>query len=219
MTCEACYLARTIVMSNLAASSSMHSDHPGPREQLALGAVLFVHIAACCVSLIMVSNDNAPIAFLPATYHVFFKTAQLPVALAAVAAFSLVAWLFVQARFSFGYFVGFYLYTMVLGYLWLNSFTDLNYDHRLSGLSAATSAIVFLIHALFISTPLRQAGALPEAAFDRLLLVLLGLAAAVVIAGAFYNFRVVSIREIYRFRGTLELPTLLNYLVGITSGV
>ena len=34
-----------------------------------------------------------------------------------------IVWL-VIARFSFGYFVGFYLYTMVLGYLWINCFSD-----------------------------------------------------------------------------------------------
>ena len=53
--------------------------------------------------------------------------------------------------------VGFSLFTMVLGFLWLNSFSKFNYDHRLAGVSAATSALLFLLPALSINAPVRQA--------------------------------------------------------------
>ena len=66
-----------------------------------------------------------------------------------VAAFALVSPFFAFANFSFGYFVGFYFYMMVLSYLWLISFTDLQYDHRLAEFSAAASAVAFLLPALF----------------------------------------------------------------------
>ena len=41
-------------------------------------------------------------------------------AIAIVAAFAAVSYWFVCTPFSFGYFLGFYFYTMVMGYLWLN---------------------------------------------------------------------------------------------------
>ena len=78
-------------------------------------------------------------------------------AIAVVAMFALVAVVFVYADFSFGYFVGFYLYTMVVGYLWLNSYSEFVYNHHLTGLSAAASAVAFLLPVLFIRAPLRAA--------------------------------------------------------------
>lgn len=66
-------------------------------------------------------------------FHILYDPARLPGAVAVIAAFALVAMLFVFARFSIGYFIGFYFYTMVLGYLWINCFSDLGYGHRLLG--------------------------------------------------------------------------------------
>ena len=119
--------------------------------------------------------------------------------------------------FSFGYFVGFYFYTMVVNYLWLNSFTDLNYDHRLGGISAAASAVAFLLPALFITAPLRQIWILTPAQFDRLLTAILLSAATVIAVGASYNFRLVAIQDIYDFRDKMASPRLLNYLTGMIS--
>jgi hypothetical protein len=73
------------------------------------------------------------------------------------------------ARFSFGYFVGFYFYTMILGYLWLNCFSQFNYSHPIAGASAAVSAIVFLLAAVLITSPIRRLYALSELAVERLL--------------------------------------------------
>jgi hypothetical protein len=148
----------------------------------------------------------------------FYDPARLPIAVLATGAFALVSAVFVLARFSFGYFVGFYFYTMVLSYLWLNCFTDMNYDHRLAGLSAAASAVAFLVPALFISAPLRQVCVLSATAFDWLLNFVLLLAVATVAAGAAYNFQLVSVEHIYDFRGNNEAPTMLRYLIGMNSG-
>jgi hypothetical protein len=177
-----------------------------------------MYTVVCCVSLILVAENLIPNLYGSAAYHLFFDPARLHIAVLTVAAFSIVSSLFVVSRFSFGYFVGFYFYTMVLGYLWLNCFTDLNYDHRLAGFSAAASAIAFLFPALFVSAPVRQAGELSAMAFDRLLLTILILAIAIIAAGAAYNFRIVAVKDIYLFRGKLESPTILNYLIGMTSG-
>jgi hypothetical protein len=179
-------------------------------ERRGLAFLICVHIAVCCISLAYVSQyHNA--------FHIFYDPTRLYAAVIAVAAFALVSYPFARVDFSFGYFVGFYFYTMVLGYLWLNCFSDLNYNHRLGGLSAAASAIAFLIPALFISAPIRQIYVVPAKAFERLLTLSLMLGAATILFSAIYNFRFVSLENIYDFRGDLEFPILLNYWIGITS--
>jgi hypothetical protein len=193
------------------------TDHQRARERLRLGLLICIHIVICCASLIWVAYYRFPVAFNPATFHIFFDPSRWHVAVAVVAAFALVAPLFVFSGFSFGYFVGFYFYTMVLGYLWLNCFTDLNYDHRTAALSAAASAIAFLLPALFISSPLRQLYTLTAKAFDRLLTCILLLGIATIAVGAIYNFRLVGLAEMQEYRAKLDAPTGINYLVTMVS--
>jgi hypothetical protein len=187
------------------------------RERPRLGLLILFHIAMCCVSLVYLSNKHYPVPFNPVAFHLLYDPARLAGAVEVVAAFALVSCLFVLARFSFGYFAGFYFYTMILGYLWLNRFTDLDYDHRLAGLSAAASAIAFLLPALFISSPLRQAYVLPAAAFDRLLTSILLLGVVTCVLGATYNFRLVAVEDIHPYREKLDSPAIVNYLVTIVS--
>jgi hypothetical protein len=178
--------------------------------RLGLASLICFHIVMCCVSLIYVAQYH------PA-FHIFYDPARFYVAIAPVAAFALVSYLFLIADFSFGYFVGFYFYTMVLGYLWLNCFSDFDYNHALGGLSAAASAVAFLIPALFVTSPIRQRYAMSMKVFERLLSFILAVAAATIVVGAIYNFRFVSLDNIYDFRGNLEIPKLLNYCIGIIS--
>lgn len=187
------------------------------RDRLKLGTLIFLHIVICCISLVRLANYKYPIAFDPTTFHIFFRPAMFHVAVLAVGLFALFLYAFTVARFSFGFFVGFYLYTMVLSYLWLNSFTDLIYDHRLAGLSAAASAIAFLLPALFITAPVRQTFVLTAAQFDRLLMAILLAAAVIVAVGATYNFRLVAVDNIYDFRDKMTSPKIVNYLISITS--
>jgi hypothetical protein len=112
------------------------------RTRLLLGLLIAFHIVICCVSLIYLAENNNPVAFRS---PLFYDAARLYVVIPIIAAFALVSALFLVSGFSFGYFLGFYCYTMVLGYLWLNCFTDLNYDHRLAGFAAAAAAIAFLL--------------------------------------------------------------------------
>ncbi len=100
----------------------------------------------CCVSLAYASQ-------LYHTFHIFYDPNRLFDAILIVAAFAPVSLLFAFADFSFGYFVGFYFYTMVVGYLWLTCFSDFDYNRQLAGLSAAASALAFLLPALFITSP------------------------------------------------------------------
>jgi hypothetical protein len=184
---------------------------------MGLAFLICSHIVVCCVSLIYVANHKIPGAFLPATFHVFFDATRWYVAVTVVAAFSIVSCFFIAARFSFGYFVGFYSYTMIAGYLWLNSFTDLHYNHRLAGFSAVVSAIAFLLPALFISSPVRQTTTMTPGSFDRLLSGILLLGAAAIAIGASYNFQLVSPSMMQEYRAKLESPTIVNYLVTIVS--
>jgi hypothetical protein len=177
-------------------------------ERLRLALLICLHIVLSCVSLVYVSEIRTG-------FHILYDPSRLYGAIAVVIAFAVVAWLFTFADFSFGYFVGFYLYTMVLGYLWINCFSDLDYNHRLFGLSAAASAIAFLFPALFITSPIPQKYTMSATAFDRLLTFILVLAVPTIAVGAAYNFRLVSIEHIYDFRDTLKSPTILNYLVGM----
>ncbi len=188
----------------------MTDGHQSILKRVELGLLVCFHIAAFCISLVCVSR------ILP-EYHIFYNPSGLPMAIAVILAFALVSIVFVHAEFSIGYFVGFYFYAMVAGYLWLNCFSEFNYNHRLTGLSAAASAVAFLLPALFIRSPLRPIWVLSSGALDRLLSGILLLAIATVVAGAAYNFRFVTLEtDIYAFRDMLQIPAILRYLIGIT---
>ena len=174
-------------------------------ERLRLAFLICLHIVLSCVSLVCVSEIRTG-------FHILYDPSRLYGAIAVAIAFAVVAWLFTFADFSFGYLVGFYLYTMVLGYLWLNCFSDFDYDHRLFGLSAAVSAIAFLLPALLITSPIPQIYTMSATAFDRLLTLILLLAVPTIAVGAAYNFRLVSIDQIYDFRDKMASPAILSYL-------
>src|SRR6185369_17781172 len=122
-------------------------------------------------------------------------------------------------RFSFGYFIGFSLFTMVLGFIWLNTFSKFNYDHRLAGLSAAASAALFLLPVLSINAPIKRTFELSPRAIEHLLKFILVLALGTIVVASFYNFRLVSISNIYDFRNDLYFPAPIRYLTGIVSTV
>jgi hypothetical protein len=181
------------------------------RQRIGLALLICFHIVLCCVSL--------RLSFYYRNSHILYDGARLHYAVAVVTAFALFSPLFVFARFSFGYFVSFYFYTMILGYLWLNCFSQFNYNHSLAGVSAAVSSVVFLLGALLITSPIKQLYALSELAIERLLTLILLIAAATAVIGATYNFKVVSIENMYDFRKELQFPTTVNYLIGATTSV
>jgi hypothetical protein len=182
-----------------------------------LAVLICFHCVICCVSLVYVSYFKFPDYFTAATFHIFYDPARLHIAAAVTGLFGTVALLFAYARFSFGYLVGFYLYSMLLSYLWINCFSNLDYDHRLAGLSAAVSAVAFLLPALLISFPIRQIFVLSAKTLDLVLGLILILAAATIAIGAIYNFRLVGLEDIYDYREKLGFPTIISYLTGIMS--
>jgi hypothetical protein len=193
----------------------MADDDKQLGERLRLAFLIGFHIIVCCFSLVLLSQYTFLLS--PPTFHIFFDATRLNIAVVVVAAFALFSSPFTLARFSFGYFVGFYFFTMILGYLWLNCFTDLEYDHRLAGLSAAASFAAFLLPALFISSPLSQRYALSTRGFNRLLTFVLLFSVAAIALGAIYNFRFVAMGDIYDFRDKIAAPRAVSYLITIVS--
>ena len=182
-----------------------------PITRLGLPALLLAHVAICCLSLVYV------IEIYGYTRLFAFDRTQLFPALLTVAPLVLVSLLFVFSRFSFGYFLGFGFFTVILGYLWLTRFSLLEYDHRLGAISALASLLAFLVPALFVTSPVKQWIVLSRAAFDRTLTAILILSVAVIATGGAYNFRLVGLDSIYEYRAVLAFPKPLEYAIGICS--
>src|SRR6202011_1654590 len=179
--------------------------------RLVLGLLLPLHLVACCLSLIYVAE-------LYATYQlVVFDKTHIFMASLNVVLFAAASILFTLARFSFGYFLGFYFYTMIFGYLWLVAFSKFPYNHTLAAASAFASALAFLVPALFITSPVKQRFVLSARALDNLLSAILVLAVAVIAVGAANSFRLASLADIYHFREETDLPAWLRYAIGATS--
>ncbi|WP_338824264.1 hypothetical protein WDM22_16075 [Bradyrhizobium septentrionale] len=182
----------------------------------ARGTLIGIHVLVCCTSLFALARHGA-IGVGPSTFHFFFELHQFPSAVLIVSAFALVGACFIFAPPTIGYFIGFYLYTMVLSYLWLNCFTDLTYNHLLAGASAFLSFCLFLLPALLLRTPFPHPFRLSTAAFDRLLLCLLCICILVTFAGMYYNFKLIAIEDLSTAREQIAFPKLLNYLLPVTT--
>jgi hypothetical protein len=181
------------------------------RSRLALLTLIYLHIAACCVSLVYVSYYYSGYQLLR------YDAAQIYPSLLNIAPLAVLAPVFVFSRFSFGYLLGFGFFTMILGYTWLANFSLLDYDHSLGIISMLVALIALLAPALYLNRPIRQLVVLSETGFDRLLSLILILAICVLVIGAFYNFRIVDLADIYKFRLSLEFPAPLRYAIGIVS--
>ena len=140
-------------------------------SKLALTLLVLLHSALACLSLIKVADFQS---------YIHFSADRVWIATAVAIAFSAVSLLFVTARFSFGYFVGFYFYTMILGFLWIDVFSEYSYPRLLAGVSAALSLVLFLLPTLFVRAPLRRPIALTAARFEHLLTLILVISIATI---------------------------------------
>lgn len=174
----------------------------------ALAILVLLHSAVTCLSLIKVATFQS---------YIHFSGERVWIAVAIAVAFSIVSLLFAVARFSFGYFAGFYFYTMILGFLWIDVFSDYSYPRLPAGLSGAASLVFFLLPALFIRAPFRQFVALSPTRFEHLLTLILAISIGTIVVAATYNFRLVSIGHIYDYRDSLEFPGAVRYLTGWVS--
>jgi hypothetical protein len=179
--------------------------------RLTLIGLLGLHVLTCCVSLIYVMQYYTG-------YQLFeFDTARLVPAVLNVAPLAVCGILFALSRFSFGYFLGFYLYTLALGYLWLAEFSVYKYDHAVASLSAMASTAAFLAPALFLTSPVRQRIVLPARAFDHLLSLILAFGVSIICVGALYNFRIAGVADMYLLRAQIDFPLPLRYSIGASS--
>jgi hypothetical protein len=146
---------------------------------------------------------------------VLFDRSLVFKAVSNAAIFSIVALLFIPSQFTFGYFVGFYFFTLILGYLWILGFSRLHYDHSLAHISIFLSALAFLVPALFITSPTKLRFTLSARGLDYLLSFILILSATTVAIGAYYNFKPVGLSEMYTLRREILLPGYLKYAMGM----
>jgi hypothetical protein len=186
----------------------VETARPGIGPRVGLAALIAFFTIACCLSLAVGADYQS---------YIRYDGDRLGYAIASAAAFYFVSLPFVFTRFSFGYFVGFNFFTMVLGFLWLGSFSSLHYDHGLAAISAAASAVLFLLPAVLINAPVRQVLALTAQNFERLVNAILLLSLATILGASLYNFRLISLAHIYDFRNELYFPGGVRYLIGIVS--
>jgi hypothetical protein len=135
----------------------------------------------------------------------------------AMSFFASVSVLFAVANFCLGYLLGFYFFTMILGYLWFERFSILTYDHHLAVVSIILSGVAFLLPALFVRSPVRQVLQWPVRHLDVLIDGVLLLAAAMLVAGATYHFKLVGLTEMYKFREQIQFPLPIRYGTGIVA--
>ncbi|MBR0800492.1 hypothetical protein JQ615_34510 [Bradyrhizobium jicamae] len=134
-----------------------------------------------------------------------------------VSLFTLVSAVFAVANFSVGFFLGFYFFTMILGYLWFERFSFLSYNHHLAVASIILSGAAFFLPSLLVRSPVRQVLQWPAPSFDLMIHGLFLLAAAILVAGAAYHFKLVGLSEMYEFREEIQYPLVIRYGAGIIT--
>lgn len=174
------------------------------RHAGALAVLLVLCPAVSCMSLASVGIGNQHAHLLNAIAGSFLMAGFVP--------------LFLWARFSFGYFVGFSFYGMITGFIWITYFSGLKYDYVQARLSAIASLLMFLLPVLFITTPLKRRIALSPQTMNRLLILMLGLAAVVLAWNGRYGIAFVGIHEAEELRATFIRPAALNYITGFVIG-
>lgn len=181
-------------------------------RRIALALLIPLFLLVCCLTFVLGAEDYG-------MAYIFFDAGRLPLAAAVAVAFAAVACVFLVAGFSFGYLVGFYCYALIFGYLWLNCFSPFKYDHRTAGLSAAISAVAFLLPALFITAPFSQRYTLSERGMRWLLAAISSFAVAIAVVASTYHFRLTGVDEIYAYREQVVFPTAINYAIPMTLSV
>jgi hypothetical protein len=178
-------------------------------DRVAVALLILVYLAICCVS----ADYSAQIF---QSYRLTSDPASFFRAGLTIAMFAPVLLLFTFARFSFGYFIGFYFFSMIAGYLWISFFSNYAYDRRTASWSAVASVVAFLLPALFMTSPIKQVGAMSLRTFDRLLDLIFVLCLITIACGAIYNFKLLSPAAVSNAR-TDPFPGILNYLIPATS--
>jgi hypothetical protein len=146
-----------------------------------------------------------------------FDGNRLLLAIPAMLPIASLAFVFAVGKPSLGYFLGVHFYSLIFGYMWLAPISTLDYDRQAAMVSAFLSAIAFLVPAVFIRRTAPRMATLSAVAHDRLLNLILIFGAVIVAVGAFYNFQIVGLAQMYQFRPGIEFPALFRYAVNMTS--
>lgn len=159
------------------------------------------------------------VAFLQPLFHMGFNEYWPILAVVPVCLTIAIGSAFVFARFSFGYLVGFYLFTMIAGFFWLNRFSILNYDHDRALASATISIVLFLLPVLTVRGG-RSPFQLPAKWFDRIPDAILIFSIAILVLCALDGFRFVGIGETEKYRSQMAVgrSSLVNYAIGNING-
>lgn len=179
--------------------------------RLGLGTALTMFFALFFFNLV----KNAQIQ--RETFHIGFDPGHLGMIWIPVALTAALGAVFLVAEFSFGYMAGFYLFTLMAGYFWLNAFSQLAYDHDRALLCAVVSIALFMLPALTIRKApawLARLPALPSVTPE----IITAFAASVLAIAALYGFQFAGLGDIDRMRGAVARPVFLNYLIGNVLG-
>ncbi|OSI28340.1 hypothetical protein BST65_09585 [Bradyrhizobium canariense] len=123
---------------------------------------------------------------------------------------------FIFAGFNFGYFVGFYLFSIVAGYLWINRFSVFDYDQAAAFWLMAFSLVLFLIPALAtrkVSIEWRPF-VLPKRSPEAILIITTG----VLVVCSFHGFYLVGIEGMIEHRDDIVRSAGMNYIIGNMIG-
>ncbi|MDE5443668.1 hypothetical protein GWG65_19905 [Bradyrhizobium sp. CSA207] len=183
------------------------------RDRYRLGLATLCHVVTSCVSLIFITEYYRHL--LPLAEN---SRDRILAAAIGVVPFALCSIVFTMRRFSFGYALGFYFFTLILGYIWLVEFSTFPYDHRAAAISAFASGIAFLIPTLLVGSPFPRRFTLTAGQLRGLLAVIVPLSIVVLAIGTMFEFQLASPEDMYKFRSEISLPRWLQYAIGIVSG-
>jgi hypothetical protein len=177
-------------------------------------ALLVAVSVATCISLYCVGATFGHFLYPVPGIEVSAKT-EWPAFIAAPAFAVLGIYILRRQQFSFAYVCSVYFFCVVLGYLWINPFSKLPYNHPAALVSAFLSGAAILI-------TMACSGRLPAVRLsftvaDRLPYVILAIGAVTAAAALRYHFNLVSLTDIYAFRDGLDFPTPLRYANGIVQ--
>jgi hypothetical protein len=172
------------------------------QDVIGLTLLLVIFLAVNCISMASVVHYSQPEHehFWSACAGMLLLTGFIP--------------LFLLPRFNFGFLVGVSFYGTVAGFFWITYFTGSNYDHAQARWSAIASLLLFLLPLLFQNARLPNSITLSPRAMDRLLLLLLCFAVAVLAWNCYYGVAFVGPSDADQMRSTFVRPAILNYLTG-----
>ena len=182
------------------------------RKNATLFFLILFCAAVCCLSLVIASDCIRTFDILYRSVHLLDATSGVVVVLVLTAPF------FAIAEFSFGYFVGFYLYVAVIGFVWLSYFSLFPYDHAVARISSVASIVAFLIPALFLKADISRRCFMTAASFEWVVRAAFLFSAITLAVAASYGVKFSYLENASALRDTIVQPRVVAYAVGMVTG-